>query len=115
MPTLLIRKGEENWLYVTATELSTSENPYYKFVFSQDQQKKKKEVVLLDVSNYKQSYNEFKLIEGTDVTFDHTGEYEYRIFDSNNVQVEIGKAIVQKDETKSYAPNYKNENNFIPS
>ena len=114
MPTLLIERGKKNWLYVTATELATTDNPYFKFVFQHDQQKKKIEVVLLDQSEYKESYNLFELNEPTDAKFDINGQYEYRIYDNNGEQVEIGKAEVFTSETvKEFAFPYKNENNIV--
>lgn len=113
MATLLVRKGETNWLTVTAQELSTSESPIYKFVFTHDTEQIPKEINLTDESEFKDSYNLFKLIEGTDLSL-ITGQYEYKIYDSNNALVEVGKMIVlSTDEEKTYANEYNNQNNFI--
>jgi hypothetical protein len=116
MPTQLIYKGQTNWLYFTVQELSTSDSPIYKFVFTHDQEKVANEVYLTDVSDYKESYNLFQLIEGTTLTFSRAGDWEYKAYDANNNQVEIGKIIVvPAGQVPKFAPSYKNENNFVAS
>ncbi len=113
--SLLIVKGQAGMLCVTASELSTSDSDEYRFVFKEDTQRKNYEVTLTDISDYKHSYNLFAFTEGTTLTLP-TGNYEYFVYDSNDVLVERSKAIViPANEATKYSFPYTNQNNYLPS
>lgn len=113
---ILILKNRVNQITVTATELTTSNSDVYRFVFTGDQKQKQQEIELTDISLYPQRYNLFEFEEGVDITFKSRGDYEYRVYDSNDVLVEIGKArVIDENEAPKIAYSFPNENNIVYS
>ncbi len=113
---VLIIKGQTNQIPVTVSELSTSDSDEFRFVFLGDQKKKTYEVTLTDISEHPDRYNLFELEEGVDVTFRSAGDYEYRVYDSNDVLVEVRKCrVIEATEATRVAHRYPNENNIVHS
>lgn len=106
--TLKILKDQANTLILTLSELASDELPNnWLFLFTDEQTL---EVVgtlyLTDISSYTERYNEFVLIEPTDVEFT-AGDFQYEVFQMPNggstdtdlgLLVEIGKVRVVVDE-----------------
>lgn len=102
--TLKILKNESNRLILTLSELASESLPSnWLFVFTNEQSN---DVVgtlyLSDTSTHTERYNEFVLIEPTDVEFT-TGDYQYDVYQmpdggsvdiTEGVHVEIGKVRV---------------------
>ena len=85
-------------------------------MFKHDQEKKEQEIILTDESEHKDRYNLFTLIEGTDITFRHKGQYSYYVYDANDVECENGKMkVITAAEAIEYAYPAPNENNFVYS
>jgi len=99
---ILLRKNQSNTFAVTLSEL---ENPNvasnWLFRFRKDQSRESYEylIFLTDTSPNTERYNQFDIVEGTDLTLP-LGDYEYRVYqmpDTNDTdytrgtQVEIGK------------------------
>jgi hypothetical protein len=76
---LLITKGEtKNW-YLTLTEKVTIANPKFLFSFKNRVTELETNILLTDISAYKERYNKFAVTEGT--TFDlDCGEYNYFVY-----------------------------------
>ena len=106
---------------VTVTELTTITNPEYVFQFEHEQTSEKVACILSDTSTSATRYNEFEIIDGTDVTFPYSGNYIYRIFEQANGtgtttvtglnMVEKGRAYVfDTDETTKEYTNTSESN-----
>jgi hypothetical protein len=76
---LLITKGEsKNW-YLTLTEKVTIANPTFLFSFVNRVTEVETNVIISDISAYKERYNKFAITEGS--TFDlDCGEYNYFVY-----------------------------------
>ena len=106
---ILINKGELNTFDLTLSEKATLSNPFYLFVFQSDITKDYTRKVIADTSTYQRRYNRFEITEGTDITFNPTGFYHYKIYEqtsSTNTDetqstglVEVGKLKVVGAET----------------
>jgi hypothetical protein len=76
---LLITKGEsKNW-YLTLTEKVTIANPKFLFSFINRVTEVETNLLLTDISAYKDRYNKFAVIEGSTFTLD-SGEYNYFVY-----------------------------------
>ena len=76
---LLITKGEsKNW-YLTLTEKVTIANPKFLFSFIHRVTEVETNLLLTDISAYKDRYNKFSVIEGSTFTLD-SGEYNYFVY-----------------------------------
>lgn len=76
---LLITKGEsKNWI-LTLTEKVTIANPTFLFSFKNRVTELESNVIITDISAYKERYNKFVVTEGS--TFDlDCGEYNYYVY-----------------------------------
>ena len=76
---LLITKGEsKNW-YLTLTEKVTIANPTFLFSFINRVTEVESNVIINDISAYKERYNKFLVTEGTTFNLD-CGEYNYFVY-----------------------------------
>lgn len=76
---LLITKGEsKNW-YLTLTEKVTIANPTFLFSFVNRVTEVETNVIINDISAYKERYNKFAVTEGTTFNLD-CGEYNYYVY-----------------------------------
>jgi hypothetical protein len=76
---LLITKGEsKNW-YLTLTEKVTIANPKFLFSFKNRVTELETNVLLTDISSFKDRYNKFAVTEGSTFTLD-CGEYNYFVY-----------------------------------
>jgi len=115
---ILLRKNQSNTFAVTLSEL---ENPNvasnWLFRFRKDQSRESYEylIFLTDTSPNTERYNQFDIVEGTDLTLP-LGDYEYRVYqmpDTNDTdytrgtQVEIGKmrVIETPQNIPTFTPN----------
>lgn len=116
---LRVKKGQENRLVVTLTELVNLLSPInWLFRFTNDQGSKEYALFLTDISTSSERFNLFVLEEGTDVTFTTLGDYKYQCYqmpDTNDTDhtrgtlVETGKAVVFVDDTAT--PTFTPTNN----
>ena len=118
---ILLRKNQSNTFAVTLNELANPNVSYnWLFRFRKEQSKESYEylIFLTDDSPNTERYNQFDLVEGTDLTMP-IGDYEYRVYqmpDTNDTdytrgtQVEIGK--MRLIETPNVIPTFitNNEN-----
>jgi hypothetical protein len=124
--TLKIIKAQANRLILTLNELSDPLiESNWLFRFNKDQGGEEYLVFLTDLSPYPETYNEFEIIEGTQLTFLTDGDYKYEVYQmpdtddtdyTRGISVEIGKARVVPAEIVrvAYTPN-KNKNVYIRS
>jgi len=76
---LVIEKAEsKNW-YLTLTEKVTIANPYFLFNMTHLLTDQVVNVILADISAFKERYNQFAVVEGTTFTL-LNGEYEYKVY-----------------------------------
>ena len=108
--TLKILKVQSSVLVLTLSELA---NPNvannWLFVFTREQNNQVIDAIFLDdISNSTDRYNEFLLVEPTDIEFPSLGAYQYEVYQmpntdstdySNALRVEIGKVLVVDTET----------------
>ena len=118
---ILLRKNQTSTFAVTLKELANPNVAYnWLFRFRKEQSKESYEylIFLTDDSPNTERYNQFDLVEGTDLTMP-IGDYEYRVYqmpDTNDTdytrgtQVEIGK--MRLIETPNVIPTFitNNEN-----
>jgi hypothetical protein len=64
--------------------LTTITNPEYLFEFVNDQTDTEHYCILTDASSTPVRFNEFTIIDATDVTFDTDGYYTYNIYEQAN-------------------------------
>jgi len=86
---ILLQQGQLNKIAVTLSELKSDLLPNnWLFVFyyeqSQGDEQYSKRVQLPDLSVSTNRYNYFELTEGSDITFDITGDYEYFVYQMPN-------------------------------
>lgn len=94
---LIIHKAQANLITVTATELTTEEDPIFLFEFTHHQSAEQLSVVLQNESMSTQRFDEFVIDEGDNVTFPYTGDYTYRIKEQQTGRIlEIGRALVKE-------------------
>lgn len=79
-----IEKDGTTTFVVTLTELTTISNPEYLFEFVSDQLDKYFYCILTDESSATDRYNKFTIIDGTDVSFTHDGDYTYNVYEQAN-------------------------------
>jgi hypothetical protein len=76
---LLITKGQtKNWI-LTLTEKVTIANPKFLFSFKNRVTELETNVLLTDISSFKDRYNKFAVTEGSTFTLD-CGEYNYFVY-----------------------------------
>jgi hypothetical protein len=76
---LLITKGQtKNWI-LTLTEKVTIANPKFLFSFKNRVTEFETNVLLTDISSFKDRYNKFAVTEGSTFTLD-CGEYNYFVY-----------------------------------
>lgn len=78
-----LEKNSTNTVVLTLSEKTTITNPYYLFEFTSDQTNEVKYIIPTDISVNKIRYNEFEIIEPTNISLT-VGTYKYRIFEQNN-------------------------------
>lgn len=107
---LLLQKATANNIVVTLNELKSESLPNnWLFVFELEQDDNYTyRLYLNDISLFPERYNEFTLIEGTDVTFKFNGDYKYKAYqmpdggstdESLGLLVETGKMRLKEIET----------------
>ena len=82
------QKGQSNTLTLTLTENSTLTNPIYLFQFNNQQTNVDYYFIANDTSQYKQRYNEFEVLPGTDtlngeIELGNEGFYNYYVYETN--------------------------------
>lgn len=107
-----LERGQANTVVCTISEKQTLANPYYLFVFIDDQTNIISACIASDVSSYKERYNQFIITEtdtptptNGEVTLSNSGFYHYTIYQQHSATnlnpdlaegiLEIGKAKVQ--------------------
>ena len=95
---LLITKGEsKNWI-LTLTEKVTIANPKFLFSFVHRVTEVQTNVLLTDISAYKDRYNKFAVIEGSTFNLD-CGEYNYFVYaqtSSVNLDPALANELVEE-------------------
>ena len=94
-----IVQGAENTFDLTLTEKSTLTNPYYLFVFNNDLTKEPTKKIIADTSSYARRYNRFIVTEGTDITFNPTGYWHYKVYEqssSSNTNEALSTKLVEE-------------------
>lgn len=107
---LRLKRDSTTGFVVTLNETTTISNPEYLFEFINSQSDDDNDTqycILTDTSSSKERYNEFSIIDGTDVNFPINGDYEYNIYEQANgsgnldptglTLVEHGRAYVYID------------------
>jgi hypothetical protein len=95
---LLITKGETKFWYLTLTEKVTISNPKFLFNLKNRVTEVETNVIISDVSNFKERYNKFSVTEGTTFSAD-SGEYEYKIYaqtSSSNLNPALANELVEQ-------------------
>lgn len=94
---LVLEKGQtKNW-YLTLTEKVTISNPYFLFNFKHLLTDQVINVILTDISAYKERYNQFLITEGSTFTL-LNGEYEYKVYaqtSSVNTSPDLANELVE--------------------
>ena len=115
---ILLRKNQSNTFAVTLTELenlNVASNWLFRFRKDQSRESYEYLIFLTDTSPNTERYNQFDIVEGTDLTLP-LGDYEYRVYqmpDTNDTdytrgtQVEIGKmrVIETPQNIPTFTPN----------
>ena len=94
---LQINKGESKQWVLTLTEKTTIANPYYLFSFTNRVTNSITNVILTDVSSYKERYNAFNVEEGDTFTLDAC-EHQYIVYaqsSSTNTNPSLATEIVE--------------------
>lgn len=95
---LLITKGEsKNW-YLTLTEKVTIANPTFLFSFVNRVTELETNVIINDISAYKERYNKFAVTEGTTFNLD-CGEYNYYVYaqtSTTNISPLLANELVEE-------------------
>jgi hypothetical protein len=76
---LVIEKAESTNWYLTLTEKVTIANPKFLFSMRHLLTDQVVNVILNDISSFKERYNQFAVTEGTTFTL-LNGEYEYKVY-----------------------------------
>lgn len=115
---LLIKRGLPNLLALTLQELCSPDlSNNFLFRFTNDQGKQQI-LAKIPVTYSNSRYDLFTMVEGTDVTFPHTGDYMYEVFQmpddvsedpADGIRVEVGKVEFEDDPTALPAPTINNE------
>lgn len=94
---LIIYKAQANLITVTATELSTEQDPIFLFEFTHHQSGEQVSAVLQNESMSPQRFDEFVIDEGINLTFPYTGDYTYCIKEQQTgVLLEVGRLVVKE-------------------
>jgi hypothetical protein len=95
---LLITKGEsKNW-YLTLTEKVTIANPKFLFSFVHRITEVQTNVLITDISAYKERYNKFAVTEGSTFNLD-CGEYNYFVYaqtSNTNLDPTLANQLVEE-------------------
>ncbi len=75
-----IEKNKTNSIILTLSEKTTITNAYYLFEFTSDETKETKYIIPTDISINKIRYNEFNIIEPTNVSLT-VGTWKYKIYE----------------------------------
>lgn len=86
---ILLRQGKLNKIALTLTELADPLLPnnwlfVFKFEQSQGDEEYSKRVQFTDLNTVQTRYNYFEVTEGTDITFDLVGDYQYFVYQMPN-------------------------------
>lgn len=128
---IIVRRGEENTITVTAEELATLGSPFFLFVFNPDFRGEEDVIMFTgpDVSNAPERANQFILVEGDNGSEEYAsgftelepgeshlklraGQYTYSIYeaiaeptsveDTTGVPVEVGMMkVIEKENNNS--------------
>ncbi len=118
---MLIEKNKTNTVILTLSEKTTLTNAYYLFEFISDETNNKVYFIPTDISPNKVRYNEFTIIEPTNMSLT-VGTYKYTIYEqasSSNTNpsglnvVEIGRVDVIGSTTA--IPSVTYNKNKIPT
>lgn len=120
---IVLNQNQSNSFVVTLTESVSLESPNFLFVFEHLQKRKIYAIVLTDISSYPERFNEFTLVEPTDLDFECEGQYDYTVYeqasavnidpDLSGAVVEVGIMILQKPDPTITAYDFDNSNNEI--
>jgi hypothetical protein len=77
---ILIEKNKTNNVILTLAEKTTLTNVFYLFEFTSDETNTVKHLIPTDISTNKIRFNEFNIIEPTDISLTK-GTWKYRIFE----------------------------------
>lgn len=80
---ILINKNSTNTVVLTLAEKTTITDAYYLFEFTSDETNEVKYIIPTDISVNKLRYNEFEIIEPTNISMT-SGTWKYKIFEQNN-------------------------------
>ncbi len=78
--------------YLTLTEKVTIANPYFLFNMTHLLTDQVVNVILADISAFKERYNQFAVVEGTTFTL-LNGEYEYKVYAHYFTSGVMGRAV----------------------
>jgi hypothetical protein len=115
---ILLRQNQSNQFALTLSELAdpnVASNWLFRFRKEQSKDSYGYLLFLTDETTNPERYNLFTLVEGTDVTFEFVGDYEYRVYqmpDTNDMDynrgtlVELGKMrlIKQAEVIPTFTP-----------
>jgi hypothetical protein len=115
---IVIEKGTTNTICLSLRELSDINYPMeWQIVFTNEQSSDYVYTLDKPDTGTNSDYQEFELIEGTDITFRFNGDYEYKAYQKdNNLLVEQGMARVIESESitqfevENTAKIYKDDN-----
>lgn len=80
---ILINKSSSNTVVLTLAEKTTITDAYYLFVFTSDEKNTVKKIIPTDISPNKIRYNEFTIVEPTDISLT-AGTWKYEIYEQDN-------------------------------
>lgn len=99
----ILRDGTTTFV-MTLTELTTITNPEYLFEFVEEQTQESYFCILSDTSTSKTRFNEFTIVDGTDINFPIDGFYTYKVYEqevSGNLDP-TGKSMVETGRVHVY-------------
>lgn len=103
---LKVIKGQLNLLSPTATELSMTTDPMFRFVIKNIQKNTSQEITLRNISTHTNRSDLFELTEGEGQNIElDKGQYSYEIFDAGDNLCEVGMLRVydlNDEEVKAY-------------
>lgn len=84
---------------MTVTELTTITNPEYLFEFTEEQSHTSVYAILTNTSISTTRYDEFTVIDGTDLNFPIDGFYTYNVYEQANGSGNVDPTGLTKVET----------------
>ena len=115
--TILIQKAQSNTIALSnCLDNAIYTDRTYKFKFICDQSKVEQELVLLPIQNLNRF--EFTLVEGTDITFDYLGFYNWELYEVEDITLNVnllceGKMKVIEVRTEPTTPTALEGNTFV--